>query len=222
MKTKLNLCMLLLLGATVSIGVKAMETEEKDQTKITVHAENEMKCKDGVCAYKPKNAQHDKQIKSEANRAQVIELHTETSFFELVRNESKPVVVDFYATWCTPCKYMKPIFEELAKQKDGYVFAAIDGSDHPGIMKEYNVEAVPSFLVFKNGKVWGKIKGRKSKDELLFELEKIIASENPIEYEEVKPSIDNQIPVIIPILGLFCFFAGVHWWYSDMNIFLKK
>jgi thioredoxin len=75
---------------------------------------------------------------------------------ELTAAMSAPglVVVDFYATWCGPCKAMKPIIEETEKALAGKVrFVAVDIDQQAGLAQEYKVEAVPTFVILKDGKV---------------------------------------------------------------------
>ncbi len=111
-----------------------------------------------------------------AEESKVIELVAE-EFASFVENAEKPVVVDFYATWCGPCQEMKPVFEELASEEEACVFASINIDKAPLIAAQYHVAMIPAFVVFKEGKACGKIEGRLPKGELWVELEKILAGD---------------------------------------------
>lgn len=146
------------------------------------YAEEKMECKDGVCSIESsKNAavavQEEKKVVPQEN---VIEITTD-SFDNVVKNAAKPVVIDFYATWCQPCTAIKPIFAELAHEEKDWVFGAIDIDKNPTIMQNCGVQAVPTFIVFKNGIQWGMIKGGLPKEQLMQELKKIAAMEKPAE-----------------------------------------
>jgi thioredoxin 1 len=75
------------------------------------------------------------------------------SFRELIQSE-KPVLVDFYADWCGPCKAMEPVVKEIAKSVEGKArVVKVDIDRQTQIAQTYNVNAVPTFIVFKNGNI---------------------------------------------------------------------
>lgn len=76
-------------------------------------------------------------------------------FSELINSE-KPVLIDFHATWCGPCKMMGPILQDVAKKVDGRAkILKIDVDKNQGVAAKYQVQGVPTLMVFKNGKmVW--------------------------------------------------------------------
>ena len=92
------------------------------------------------------------------------------SFAELIKSE-KPVLVDFYADWCGPCKAMEPVVKEIAKTIEGkarIVKVNIDKQSH--IAQSYNVSAVPTFMVFKKGQMLWRHPGMIDKNTILSKL----------------------------------------------------
>lgn len=95
------------------------------------------------------------------------ELITATDFEARVLHASKPVLVDFFATWCAPCKMMSPVIDELAQSNDSIEVVKLDIDDAMAIAETYQVMAVPTFIAFKNGTVSGKLTGIQRKEALL-------------------------------------------------------
>lgn len=90
------------------------------------------------------------------------------NFKEEVLNSEKPVLVDFYADWCGPCKMMAPIVEELARELDGKAkVGKINVDENSDIAVEYNVMSIPTLIIFKNGKEEKRLVGLRDKEELL-------------------------------------------------------
>ncbi|KAI0789461.1 thioredoxin [Abortiporus biennis] len=71
-------------------------------------------------------------------------------FKELIEGD-KPVVIDFWATWCGPCKVISPIFEKLSEQFPNVTFAKVDVDEQGDISQEVGIRAMPTFILFKNG-----------------------------------------------------------------------
>jgi thioredoxin 1 len=73
--------------------------------------------------------------------------------FDEIVNRTKPVLVDFWATWCGPCQFMLPIFDKLAKKYTNKVmFARLNVDDNQGVAMKFDVYAIPTFIIFMNGK----------------------------------------------------------------------
>lgn len=96
---------------------------------------------------------------------------TDGSFDEQVNGASKPVLVDFWATWCGPCKKIAPIVEELAKDHgDQMTFAKMDIDANPQVPMQFNVMSIPTLIVFKDGVEVKRVIGAKGKQQLLDDI----------------------------------------------------
>ncbi|MGN0251232.1 MAG: thioredoxin [Oliverpabstia sp.] len=78
---------------------------------------------------------------------------TTENFEKEVLQSDVPVLVDFWATWCMPCKMLAPVIEEIAAEADGYKVGKVDVDQEPELARKYRIMSIPSILVFKNGKV---------------------------------------------------------------------
>jgi thioredoxin 1 len=88
---------------------------------------------------------------SNATSQTLLEL-SEKNFDEIVAGD-RPVLVDFWATWCGPCQFMLPIFDKLAKKyRDKVSFGRLNVDDNQGVAMRFDVYAIPTFIVFMNGK----------------------------------------------------------------------
>lgn len=84
-----------------------------------------------------------------------------------VLDSDKPVLVDFFATWCGPCKMMAPVIDEVAAEKADAAVYKIDIDENPDIAQKYGVMSIPTFIVFKNGEPAGKTLGAQPKENIL-------------------------------------------------------
>ena len=79
-------------------------------------------------------------------------------------NSSNPVVIDFHATWCGPCKVLSPILEELDDEIEGVEFVKLDVDQHPQIAGQYQVMGVPTVVILKDGEVKDRFVGVQPKE----------------------------------------------------------
>ena len=81
-----------------------------------------------------------------------------------ILNSTNPVVIDFYATWCGPCKVLSPILEELDDEIEGVEFVKLDVDQHPQIAGQNQVMGVPTVVILKNGEVKDRFVGVQPKE----------------------------------------------------------
>lgn len=92
----------------------------------------------------------------------------EENFEEEVLNSNVPVLVDFWASWCGPCKMMSPIIEEIAEEtKNDIKVCKVNIDENSSLATKYGIMSIPTFIVFKNGEISAHTIGVKSKEEIL-------------------------------------------------------
>ena len=97
---------------------------------------------------------------------------TESNFKSEVLESAKPVLVDFWAEWCAPCKMIAPIVEEIATHHgDKIKVGKLDADAHPGVLQDYQIMGIPTLILFKGGEPVVRIIGYKPKEQIIGQLQ---------------------------------------------------
>ena len=100
---------------------------------------------------------------------------TDASFETEVVQNDLPVLVDFWAPWCGPCRMVAPVVDELSEEYDGRVaFYKLNTDENPNVATSYGIRSIPTLLVFKNGEVAGQIVGFRPKSDLAKRLDETL------------------------------------------------
>ena len=100
-----------------------------------------------------------------------IENITDSTFDEVINGSAEPVLVDFWAEWCGPCKMIAPILEEIAEEQAGKIkITKLNVDENPNTSLKYQVQSIPTMLLFKDGQVEKTIIGAKPKASLIADL----------------------------------------------------
>ena len=96
---------------------------------------------------------------------------TDDTFADEVLNSDKPVLVDFWAEWCGPCRMVAPVLDEIATaHKDAITVAKVNIDENPGVAQRYQILAIPNMSVFKGGEIVKSIVGARPKAAILADL----------------------------------------------------
>lgn len=100
---------------------------------------------------------------------------TKDNFDQEVMQSGKPVLIDFYADWCGPCKMMSPVLEQLSEELEGKLkVGKIDVDEEPNLAGQYQVMSIPNFVIFKNGRAVDQIIGAVPKEQMMAKIQAVL------------------------------------------------
>ena len=100
---------------------------------------------------------------------------TDATFDEEIAGSAEPILVDFWAEWCGPCKMIAPVLDEIADENPGKIkIAKLNVDDNPDIARRFDVMSIPTLIVFQDGQPARRVVGAKGKGQLLEELSEFI------------------------------------------------
>ena len=94
-------------------------------------------------------------------------LNVNKTNFDSVKNSSKPVLLDFYADWCGPCRMVSPLVDEIAEENPMYLVGKINVDQEPELAQEFRVLSIPTLIAMKDGNVVNRATGARPKSEIL-------------------------------------------------------
>ena len=92
---------------------------------------------------------------------------TSANFTAEVENSTKPVLVDFFATWCQPCRMIAPFVKEVAEERPDVKVCKVDIDENGALAGKFNIDSIPNLLLFKDGKLLGNMMGYHTKSDIL-------------------------------------------------------
>ena len=98
---------------------------------------------------------------------------TKQNFDEIIKNE-KPILLDFYADWCGPCKMLAPIIDEIAEERSDISVVKVNVDDEPELAEEFGVFSIPTLVILKNGELAHQSAGARPKEQILKLLDESI------------------------------------------------
>lgn len=94
-------------------------------------------------------------------------IHVTKENFEEIKNGAKPVLLDFYADWCGPCRMVSPIIEEIGNERDDIVVGKINVDEQEELAQQFGVMSIPTLVVLKNGEITNQVTGSRPKAAIL-------------------------------------------------------
>ena len=91
--------------------------------------------------------------------------------YDQIKNSDKPVLLDFYAEWCGPCRMLSPVIDKIAEEREDIVVGKINVDENPELSSEFGIVSIPTLVVLKNGEIVNRSSGSRPKAQILAMLE---------------------------------------------------
>ncbi len=99
---------------------------------------------------------------------------TSENFESTVMNSDIPVLIDFWASWCSPCMLLSPVVEEVAEERDDLLVCKVNADEQPELCIQFGVQSIPALFILKNGEIIDKSVGYRDKSNLLDWIDSVI------------------------------------------------